>query len=114
MMLISTDVGSPSGLKGSSSISLSPKGERREFHLCEASYNRAFYKLPLRVGRGYRDSWDRDLIDFYKILAVARMERKVRGISFFSLDYRRRMLFSSLFFFSIKLSYQAPGRIDDM
>lgn len=74
----------------SSSISLSPKGERREFHLCEASYNRAFYKLPLRVRRGYRDSWDRDLIDFYKILAVARMERKVRGISFFSLDYRRR------------------------
>lgn len=113
-MLISTDVGSPSGLKGSSSISLSPKGERREFHLYEASYNRAFYKLPLRVGRGYRDSWDRDLIDFYKILAVARMERKVRGISFFSLDYRRRTLFSFLFFFSIKLSYQAPGRIDDM
>lgn len=63
-MLISTDVGSPSGLKGSSSISLSPKGERRKFHLYEASYNRAFYKLPLRVGRGYRDSWDRDLIDF--------------------------------------------------
>lgn len=97
-MLISTDVGSPSGLKGSSSISLSPKGERREFHLCEASYNRAFYKLPLRVGRGYRDSWDRDLIDFYKILAVARMEKKVRGISFARLSKEDVVFLSFLFF----------------